>query len=402
MSSEKIMMKPGKPIRAVAWAWVCFTVCGVSAWAQDALPAESPEAPPPQGLRADELVVLLSDHFSETYNAEGRFENSLPGFARLSRRARAKPDQRLRPMPIGVISFTGTPPESLDVLIELKDADPYYAWPPATTSKDTRLLWARLALDRDEAAVPQLDDPEHWLSTLRAPESLVIHANRKAAHALLYDVRFQGKNPLTLGKSDETYTAAVAEGASVREAFLFKPAEGQTTRAVRIAFADEDHAPTTRADAVHPTAEAALATLSAALTDAQVPAHLAQHAAATVKRFLEDEAGQMVAVAWMRPGFMQERMPIEITPAPAASSRHALIVIVNADPDLLGQIDGLIAQLGDAAWAKRHAAHEQLSELGEIARNRLEANQTNKDPEIAFRVHALLEVINAGELNKDQ
>jgi len=368
---------------------------------QDATEAPANAPAEPQGLRADELVVLLCDEFSERYNAEPLFDNTLPRFARLSRRPRADHDQRHRPMPIGAISFTGTPPEALDVLIELHNAEPLYAWPPATTIKDTRILWTRLTLDRDADAVPQLDEPDHWLDTLRTETSLIVHANRKAAHALLYDVSLEADNPIKLGREGEAYTAAIAGDAAVRDAFLFKSGEGDAMRAVRVIFAEADGAATTAADEIYPTRDAALATLTAALQDDGVPAHLAELAGVTVGRVLEDEAGQMVAVARLRDGFLQQRMPLEITPAPSSRSRTALVVVINADPDLLGQIDGLIAQLGDPSWAKRRAAHEELAELGEIAKSRLEQNRGHDDPEIAFRVGTLLEAINAGDPNKD-
>jgi hypothetical protein len=387
-------------VLSVAFAWPVA--------AQDAPPDDSsaavtePAPAQPQGLHADELVVLLCDEFSEHYNAEALFDNTLPGFARLSRRPRAGHDQRHRPMPIGVISFTGPPPETLDVLIELDDAEPLYAWPPATTLKDTRVLWTRLTLDRDADAVPQLDEPNHWLDTLRTDDSLIVHANRKAAHALLYDVSLDAENPLKLGREGEAYTAAIEGGAAVRDAFLFKPGEADAVRAVRVAFDENDGAATTAADATHPTRDAALATLTAALRADGVPAHLADLAGATVGRVLEDEEGQMVAVARMREAFLQQHLALEVTPAPAALSRTALVVVINADPDLLGQIDGLIAQLGDSSWTRRHHAHEELAELGEIAKSRLEDNRNHDDPEVAFRVAALLEALNEGDPNKDR
>jgi len=381
--------------RSIATAVLVGLAMGAAAQEPTPTPAEPP------GLRADELVVLLCDEFSERYNAEVLFDNTLPRFARLSRRPRADLERRHRPMPIGVIRFTGTPPEALDVLIELDDAEPLYAWPPATTIKDTRILWTRLSLDRDADAVPPLDEPDHWLDTLRTDSSLILHANRKAAHALLYDVSLEAKNPLRLGREGRTYTAAITGDAAVRDAFLFKPGEGDAVRAVRVTFAEADGSAATDADATHPTREAALATLTEALRADGVPEHLARLAGATVGRVIEDEDGQMVAVARMRDAFLQQRLPLEITPAPASVSRTALVVVINADPDLLGQIDGLIAQLGDPSWAKRRAAHDELAELGEIAKRRLEQNRGHDDPEVAFRVGALLEALSEDDPNKD-
>ncbi len=84
-------------------------------------------------------------------------------------------------------------------------------------------------------------------------------------------------------------------------------------------------------------------------------------------------------------------MPIEITPTPGKTIRVGLVIVKNIDPAIVTEIEDLVAQLGDASWAKREAAHKSLTQLGLAAKPKLESILKNaKDPEIVYRVERLI------------
>lgn len=90
---------------------------------------------------------------------------------------------------------------------------------------------------------------------------------------------------------------------------------------------------------------------------------------------------------------MDRLLPLDITPTPRKITRVGVVVVKNVDPALVGQIDRLIAQLGDAEWSKRESAQQQLTEIGPPARPKLEQATRNKDMEIVYRSERLLATI---------
>ncbi|MGC4031961.1 MAG: hypothetical protein QM754_09555 [Tepidisphaeraceae bacterium] len=63
------------------------------------------------------------------------------------------------------------------------------------------------------------------------------------------------------------------------------------------------------------------------------------------------------------------------------------------DPAIIEEIDRLIAQCGDADYAKRKDATEQLIAIGKPAAPKLQKAQNNADIEIAERANQILSVI---------
>lgn len=103
---------------------------------------------------------------------------------------------------------------------------------------------------------------------------------------------------------------------------------------------------------------------------------------------------QMTAVYRLDPADEDEMLPIEVTPAPSRISRVALVILMNASPDIAGQVDQLVIQLGDPSWKMREAAQKRLVEIGPGAKKALQQALNHPDVEIEFRAEQILETIN--------
>jgi hypothetical protein len=84
-------------------------------------------------------------------------------------------------------------------------------------------------------------------------------------------------------------------------------------------------------------------------------------------------------------------LPIEITPTPDKQIRVALVVLLDADPDLMTRVEELVKQLGAPGYAEREAAEKRLRELGPAAKPKLQDAVNNSDPEISFRAEEIIE-----------
>jgi len=92
---------------------------------------------------------------------------------------------------------------------------------------------------------------------------------------------------------------------------------------------------------------------------------------------------------------LDRMIPQDVVPSPKKTTRVGLVILRNIDPGISKEVDALIAQLGDADWNKREAAHKQLTELGRAAQPQLQTATRNKDLEIAYRAEKLLKAIGA-------
>jgi hypothetical protein len=84
-------------------------------------------------------------------------------------------------------------------------------------------------------------------------------------------------------------------------------------------------------------------------------------------------------------------LPLEVTPLPDKQIRIALVVLLDADPDLMTRVEELVKKLGDPSYAEREAAEQRLRELGPAARPKLQEAINNSDPEVAFRAEEIIE-----------
>ncbi len=78
-------------------------------------------------------------------------------------------------------------------------------------------------------------------------------------------------------------------------------------------------------------------------------------------------------------------------PAPGQTSTRSATTNVSSQPSA-GEIETLVAQLGDRSFERRERANERLAELGEATLPALLARLTDPDPEIARRVIELLPI----------
>ncbi len=366
---------------------------------------ETTDTQPAEEFVVHDMLIMLSDNFVTTFNAQSMFTSTLPGFARLSPRPRAELADRDRPMPLGVIAISGKPPQQIDVLLEINEGRPLYAWPPVAVKKDNRLLWTALAIGNDPASLPQPRVPDHWIETLRGQDIPTFTTRRNSEQALLYDVELNAGNALKIEAADAGYKVTREGDLPIVEVTLFKLVGEGAFRTVSYPAppksTDNVPAPEALADLTHATLDEAAQVLHAPLTEAGLTPQQVSLAMATVRRVVHDQGDQMVAVYRLDSAWMDQRLPLEVTPAPGKKVRVPLVILINADPALVGRIDGLISDLGHQSWAKREAAHQTLASLGKIAEPRLTKHRAHTDAEVAFRVEALLELLEAAPVDKD-
>jgi hypothetical protein len=92
-------------------------------------------------------------------------------------------------------------------------------------------------------------------------------------------------------------------------------------------------------------------------------------------------------------------LPLEVTPLPQKQIRVAIVVLLDADPDLMKRVEELVVKLGDASYSEREAAAKRLKELGPAARPKLQEAVNNADPEIAFRAETIIDSYDVAPAN---
>lgn len=422
--------------------------------AKPAPPATRPSTAPatqPQGdYDVTDWVVLVVDANVPLANAAPLFKSSLPSFAESRRPAadEASADAK-SPAPIGLIRFTNAagadPDQKIDVLVEAKGGRFLAHWPKARSSAD-RELWKDVRLARDDAGAQPIE-AAHWLAALRKPDSAWVNVGGRAEKFLLYDAEVAYPNPLKVeGGQGGAYQLTDAGAHPLHDLQLYKPAgTGWRTAGVdRLAPAGGGSAATnpnpppappgaaTPAPAGDAAAKAALdeaerqkqpppapatqpATTPTAPNSAKVTlgADASADAAATLAPWHDRltklglapadvetilailahhalEKDHLTAVYRIDPAELDNTLKLEVVPEPRKLTRVALVIARNIDPAIVEQIDGLVAQLGDADWNKREAAYKKLTEVGALAKPKLEAALNNKDLEVVWRAERLL------------
>jgi hypothetical protein len=89
-------------------------------------------------------------------------------------------------------------------------------------------------------------------------------------------------------------------------------------------------------------------------------------------------------------GAIDEKLPLSIFPEPSKVVRVPMVVMRNADPQLGGQVEGLVAQLGDPKYKVREAAQQRLMELGPLAFPALNKALNHNDLEVVIRAEKIL------------
>jgi hypothetical protein len=94
------------------------------------------------------------------------------------------------------------------------------------------------------------------------------------------------------------------------------------------------------------------------------------------------------------PDQIEELFPLEVTPAPEKQIRVAIVVLLDADPDVTKRVEELVKKLGDPSYSEREKAMDALKKLGPAAKQKVTEAINDKDAEIAFRAEQLAEQLN--------
>jgi hypothetical protein len=87
---------------------------------------------------------------------------------------------------------------------------------------------------------------------------------------------------------------------------------------------------------------------------------------------------------------IDEMTPLTVEPENMKVKRVALVIARNVDPLLRDDVQKLVADLGDASYAKREHAEKRLKALGRLAIPNLKEALKNKDTEVVMRAERLL------------
>jgi hypothetical protein len=140
-------------------------------------------------------------------------------------------------------------------------------------------------------------------------------------------------------------------------------------------------------------AEETAAKTTAALTERLARRGLNPH---EIERFVDNyrslffEGESVVVACRLGVGAIDEKIPLSVFPEPTKIVRVAMVVMLNADPQLGNEVERLVAQLGEARFAAREAAQKRLMELGPLAFPTLNQALTHSDLEIVIRVERIL------------
>jgi hypothetical protein len=87
---------------------------------------------------------------------------------------------------------------------------------------------------------------------------------------------------------------------------------------------------------------------------------------------------------------IDEMTPLTVEPENMKVKRVALVIARKVDPRLREDVTKLVAELGDASYARREKAEKRLKDLGRQAIPSLKEALKNKDPEVVMRAERLL------------
>src|SRR4029079_4040936 len=103
---------------------------------------------------------------------------------------------------------------------------------------------------------------------------------------------------------------------------------------------------------------------------------------------LENQA--LVAIGRMEAAAIDSKLSLSVFPEPRKLVRVPLVIMLNIDPQLRGEMHTLIAQLGDAKCSVREEAQKRLTELGPRAFDALKKAINHADMEIVVREERVL------------
>jgi len=364
-----------------------------------------------------EWSVWIADPTLPAINSQVHYPSALPGESLRSRRL---PSGEKRPSPISMLTFYGEPLSDLEIELQLP-AGRWLGHFPTGEIKGQRLRWLELALVpelRDKAQLGYISQ-DHWFQRARRVGGLYVRRGERLEHFLAYDAELTMQPPVKLQGGPDAYEVTNQSGGPLYDVLISEASSAGR----RIGWLDE--LPVASAASGKPAATApgaAAATAGGAIkppSAAQVsmsavlkpgsPELMAASTTELTKRLEKaglnpEEAGlllaqyqaaifesdEMVVVVRLAPATLEERMPHTYYPEPQRRVRVALVLVRNVDPKVAGEVQKLIAQLGDPSYAQREAAQKRLTELGPLAARAVNEALTNPDPEIVSRAESIL------------
>lgn len=424
---------------------ICVTAvaCALSSTWASAADADDKAANETDRLTVRDTLVLEGSNFEPAMNARSRVDSTLP---RALAGRRSPVDKPTLPMPLGLITFEGTPESDIDVLVEYDGRVMTHL--PAASSRSKRLLWGRLTLTPEPTASVATLPPGHWLTTIDFGQRLAAQGpSTTSSRFLLYDIEHKERPLATIEVENDQWIAKNTGRDPIHFAAIFRPTEnGQyqlglvdTVEGYRPnAKQAKDDAKAAKAKP-DPEAVKEVGRLVSGLMNAVTgkptgtPAKVAKVATAPVEKNpgtritvkLEEPADGIDVVRQyvdMLPDLgdterayliatlsaralkskaatfvyqldtktLERIVPIEVTPQPDRLLRTGIVLVTDADPSLSAEVDRLIAQLGDESWTAREQAEARLRELGRVTERNLANAQSNGDAEIVYRAKRIL------------
>lgn len=351
-------------------------------------PGDNPAAPEgqaPDGLIVHDLVVMQADLYGDTMNDPGDFDTTL--FNGAPRRRPVGDSGDGTPMPLGLITFSGTLAEPTAMRIDLAHDEGRFLghWPKGIAASDY-LLWhdiRQVETPQGRMRVPS----DHWLVPMRdTPHAMCFDTREQVDRFFAYDATFPFSPTLTVeGKQEDGYTLAGEPAADTRLALVVRRGEdgwlagtlGDAPFTGPIELSEAGNA------------DAAMRPVLDHLRDAGYSDTEIETAAAMLAESAFGDAS-MSLIYVVGNEAMDAMLPLTIVPAPAKVIRTGIVVVNNVEPDIAGTVGELIAQLGDDEWAKRDAAQRALIEMDRAAIGVVREHAGHPDPEVAYRIEQII------------
>lgn len=394
-------------------------------------------------LTVRDTLVLEGSNFEPAMNARSRVDSTLP---RALAGRRSPVDEPTKPMPLGLVTFEGTPESDIDVLVEYDGRVMTHL--PAASSRSKRLLWGRLSLTAEPTAATSTLPPGHWLTTIDFSNRLALQGpSTTSSRYLLYDIEHKERPLATIEVENDQWIAKNTGRDPIHFAAIFRPTENGQYQLGLVDTVEgyRPNAKQAKADEKaanakpNPEAVKEVGRLVNGLMNAVTgrptgtPAKVTKVATAPVEKnpgtrvtlklgepadgidvvrqyvdtlpdLGDTERDYLVATLSARAlkskaatfvyqldtKTLERIVPIEVTPQPDRLLRTGIVLVTDADPSLSAEVDRLIAQLGDESWTAREQAEARLRELGRVTERNLANAQSNSDAEIVHRAKRIL------------
>jgi hypothetical protein len=344
---------------------------------------ETPATAEPDGLIVRDLFVLQADVFGDAANAPSDFETTLFNNAPRRRRISERPNDT--PMPLGTVTLDGELAEPAAIRIDIGPDNGRFLghWPKGVAGGDF-LAWFDIRPVPTPAGRMRIPD-EHWLNGIRdTTDTLSFNTRGHIDRFFAYDATFPYRPTITLeGNTEDGYTA-VGDGLAPSELVLVaRPSDtgwvsglaDTTTGTVTLAPVDSP------AQALAPVRKLLA---ERGYCDAQADTALAM---------LEESAfgnASMTLIYLLPHDQADTLLPLSVSDPSAEIVRTGLVVVGNAEPDIVGTVARLVEQLGSERWAQRDAAQRALIGMGRAAIEVVRQNADHPDAEVAYRVEQII------------